>query len=132
MDEAFDRYLGKGKPAYQDKERVSSTETIDLIRGAGGIAVLAHPGLIEVTGSARERLIAELCEMGLGGLETYYPDHSADDTAAFETLASRHGLKISGGTDCHGDNTPGVEMGCGRGDFHVPFTVYEALRNALT
>jgi 3',5'-nucleoside bisphosphate phosphatase len=131
MDEAFDRYLGKGKPAYQDKKRISSRETIDLIRTAGGIAVLAHPGLIEVTQPVRERLIAELCEMGLGGLEAYYPEHTAKDTAAFEHLAEKFDLRLSGGTDCHGANTPGVEMGCGRGDFYVPFAVYETLRSAL-
>jgi predicted metal-dependent phosphoesterase TrpH len=131
IDQAFDRYLGKGKPAYQDKERISSAETIGLIQGAGGIAVLAHPGLVEVTSRARERLIAELRGMGLGGLEAYYPEHSAEDTAGFVALARRYGLKISGGTDYHGKNTPGVEMGCGRGDFHVPFTVYEALRATL-
>jgi predicted metal-dependent phosphoesterase TrpH len=131
MDEAFDRYLGKGKPAYQDKERISSAETIGLIRGAGGIAVLAHPGLIESTETARQRLTAELCEMGLGGLEAYYPEHSADETAAFVHLAEKLDLKLSGGTDYHGEITPGMEMGCGRGDFYVPFTVYEALRAAL-
>jgi 3',5'-nucleoside bisphosphate phosphatase len=131
IDEAFDRYLGKGKPAYQDKERLSSAETIALIQGAGGIAILAHPGLVETTEPERKRLIAELCELGLGGLEAYYPDHSAHDTAGFEALAGQHGLKLSGGTDFHGENTPGVQRGCGRGDFFVPFTVYEALRNAL-
>jgi 3',5'-nucleoside bisphosphate phosphatase len=131
IDEAFDRYLGKGKPAYQDKQRISSAETIGLIRGAGGIAVLAHPGLVEAIGAARERLVAELCDMGLQGLEAYYPDHSASETATFEDLARRHNLIPSGGTDYHGANTPGVEMGCGRGGFYVPFTVYEALRDAL-
>jgi 3',5'-nucleoside bisphosphate phosphatase len=131
MDEAFDRYLGKGKPAYQDKQRISSAETIGLIRGAGGIAVLAHPGLVEVKGTALECLVAELCEFGLGGLEAYYPEHTASDTATMEALARRHGLKLSGGTDFHGDNKPGVEMGCAKGDFYVPFTVFEALKAAL-
>jgi predicted metal-dependent phosphoesterase TrpH len=131
MDEAFDRLLGKGKPAYQDKERISSAETIALIRSAGGIAVLAHPGLIEVAGPVRQRLVAELCEMGLGGLEAYYPRHTPEETAALETLAKQYGLVITGGTDFHGDNTPGVELGSAKGDFHVPYAVYEALSAAL-
>jgi hypothetical protein len=131
MDEAFERYLGKGKPAYQDKKRISSAETIALIREAGGIAVLAHPGLVEVKGAALERLVAELCEFGLGGLEAYYPEHTASDTATMEALARRHGLKLSGGTDFHGDNTPGVEMGCAKGGFFVPFQVFENLKAAL-
>ncbi|MDJ0782967.1 MAG: PHP domain-containing protein [Desulfosarcinaceae bacterium] len=131
MDEAFDRYLGKGKPAYRDKERIASKDAIALIRNAGGIAVLAHPGLVEVTAAARARLIAELCEMGLGGVEAYYPQHSAADTAAFEALAGTHHLLVSGGTDFHGQNSPGIEMGCGSGGFHVPYAIYEALDAAL-
>jgi len=127
MQEAFDLYLGKGKAAYQDKERIFSQRAIQLIKTAGGIAVLAHPGLVEVDGPMRQRLIAELCEMGLGGLEVYYPKHSTEEVAAFEALAETHNLKVSGGTDFHGANTPGVEMGCAKGDFHLPFSIYEDL-----
>ena len=132
MNEAFDRFLGKGKPAYRDKERIASRETIALIRAAGGIAVLAHPGLVETKGAQRARLIDELCQMGLGGLEAYYPSHTPAETAEFENLAGQHGLLLTGGTDYHGDNSPGVEMGTAGGDFHVPHRLYEALKTALT
>jgi predicted metal-dependent phosphoesterase TrpH len=131
MDEAFERYLGKGKPAYQDKERISCGEAIALIRAAGGIALLAHPGLVEVDGEERLRLITELHDMGLSGLEAYYPSHHPEETTYFENLARQNGWALSGGTDFHGDNTPGVEMGCGQGGFHVPFSVYADLIEAL-
>lgn len=131
IQEAFDLYLGKGKAAYQDKERISSEQAIKLIKTAGGIAVLAHPGLVEVDGQERQRLIAELCEMGMGGLEVYYPQHSPEEIAAFEALAKAHDLRVSGGTDFHGANTPGVEMGCAKGAFHLPFSIYEDLVAAL-
>ena len=131
MQEAFDLYLGKGKAAYRDKERISAESAIQLIVDAGGIAVLAHPGLVEVEGLERQRLITELCEMGMGGLEIYYPQHSPEEIAVFEALAKAHDLRVSGGTDFHGANTPGVEMGCARGDFHVPFSVYEDLIASL-
>jgi predicted metal-dependent phosphoesterase TrpH len=131
IQEAFDLYLGKGKAAYQDKERISSQRAIQLIKGAGGIAALAHPGLVEVDGQMRKRLIAELCEMGMGGLEVYYPQHSPAEIAAFQALAKAHDLRITGGTDFHGANTPGVEMGCAKGDFHLPFSIYEDLIASL-
>jgi predicted metal-dependent phosphoesterase TrpH len=131
MDEAFDRYLGKGKPAYQDKERISSEAAIARIRAAGGIAVLAHPGLVAVGNELRRRLVAELSEMGMGGLEAHYPSHSAEETAFFVALAKQHNLVLSGGTDFHGANTPGVEMGCGEGGFKVPFSIYRDLIEAL-
>jgi 3',5'-nucleoside bisphosphate phosphatase len=131
IQEAFDLYLGKGKAAYRDKERISCERAIQLIKAAGGIAVLAHPGLVEVDGQERQGLIAELCEMGMGGLEIYYPQHSPEEIAAFEALAKAHDLRVTGGTDFHGANTPGIEMGCAKGDFHVPFSIYEDLIASL-
>jgi predicted metal-dependent phosphoesterase TrpH len=131
MDEAFERYLGKGKPAYQDKERISSQQAIALIRAAGGIALLAHPGLVEIDDEERPGLLTELHAMGLSGLEVYYPSHSPQETAYFEALARRNDWVVSGGTDFHGDNSPGVAMGCGQGGFHVPFSIYADLIEAL-
>lgn len=132
FDEAFDRYIGKGKPAYVDKYRVSASDAIRLIRAAGGVAVLAHPGLS--VGSDEERLeglLASLLPAGLGGVEVYYPEHDASQTALFEAAARRHGLLMTGGTDFHGHVKPGIQLGKGRGDFHVPFRVYETLVETL-
>jgi len=128
FDEAFERYLGNDKPAYVDKYRVESRRAIQLIRQAGGIPVLAHPGLIHPTRPWRlGDLLAELKAYGLQGLEVYYPEHSENQTRAFQDLARRHGLVATGGTDFHGAIKPGVEMGSADGNFAVPFHVYEKL-----
>jgi 3',5'-nucleoside bisphosphate phosphatase len=132
IDEAFDRYLAKGKPAYVDKYRIECSTIIGIIIGAGGIPVLAHPALIELgDGSRFEELIIKLKEMGLKGIEAYYPEHSEKETSYYLKLAKKHDLIVTGGTDFHGSLKPDINMGVGRGDFHVPYYLYENLVKQL-
>ncbi len=131
IDDAFDNYLGNGKPAYMDKYRIPCASAMAAVREAGGISVLAHPGLYGLADTQVALLVQELKEDGLGGMEVYYPEHSARQTAFFEDIARQHGLLMTGGTDYHGTATPGIEIGRGRGDFHVPYAVYETLMAAL-
>lgn len=136
MDEAFDRYLGKGQPAYVDKARIAMAEAIGLIRAAGGLAVLAHPGLLALEQDKEyEQLIVELMSMGLQGIEVYYPKHSAAQQSFFESLAGKLGLLATGGSDFHGDSggdgAPEVALGTGTGDLFVPYSVYEAIIEKL-
>jgi len=133
IDDAFDRFLGKGKPAYVDKFRLSSAQAIALIRAAGGIPVLAHPFLVETENDqALEDLICVLKKMGLLGLEVHYPSHSSKHVAHYTRLADRHGLLMTGGTDYHGKIKPTIEIGRGEGDFFVPYALYEALAERLS
>lgn len=132
IDDAFDNYIGKGKPAYVDKPRIRVEAAIDVIRSAGGIAALAHPGLLTLSPPGRmSDLIAALKEMGLCGLETYYPGHSAEQFAVFSEIANSHGLLVTGGTDFHGAINPDIQLGTGRGDLRVPFSVFENLAQHL-
>ena len=128
IDEAFDKYLGTGKPAYVDKYRIECTRAIELILGAGGIPVLAHPGLLEIDSPQQlEDLISELKRMGLKGIEVFYPEHSPDQYRQFMDLAHRYDLLITGGTDYHGAIQPEIQMGSGTGDLFVPYEIYEKL-----
>ncbi|MEZ4528941.1 MAG: PHP domain-containing protein [Desulfobacterales bacterium] len=123
IDEAFDKYIGTGKPAYVDKYRISSTEAITMIRNAGGTAVLAHPGLLKpLIPFSFEEMILHLRKIGLCGIEVWYPEHSAEQTACYAQVADRCGLIKTGGTDFHGAVKPGLQMGIGRGDFRVPYS----------
>ncbi|MFZ5573279.1 MAG: PHP domain-containing protein [Thermodesulfobacteriota bacterium] len=133
IDEAFDRYLGKGKPGYVDKYRIPCADAIRIIRDAGGIAVLAHPGLLktEPAGNEMEILIDQLTAWGLEGLEVYYPAHSPMHTDTFIALAERHGLLLTGGSDFHGALQDDIDMGTGDGTLNVPFELYEKLMNAI-
>jgi predicted metal-dependent phosphoesterase TrpH len=121
FDEAFERLLGNGRPAYVDKYRIGCEAAIRLIRKAGGVAVLAHPALITPRGDWNiENLVRELQSLGLAGIEAYYPEHTPAQTRTFLDWAARMGLVATGGTDFHGAIKPDVEMGVARGDFHVP------------
>ena len=132
IDEAFDRYLAAGKPAYVDKYRIPCQEAIDLITGAGGLPVLAHPILLGYRNRHElEQLIQLLIGMGLKGLEAYYPEHPPAETEYYIRLAEKHGLLLTGGTDFHGQLNPEIQMGSGNGDFCVPYHLYEQLVASL-
>ena len=132
IDEAFDKYLGKGKPAYVDRFRFDCEETIQTLLNAGGIPVLAHPFLLNMPDEKTfEGLMAVLTEMGLKGIEAYFPEHSADLVGYYTRIANRYNLLMTGGTDFHGAVKPEIKMGSGRGNFFVPYELYEKLISAL-
>jgi predicted metal-dependent phosphoesterase TrpH len=95
--EAFERYLGAGKPAYVDKPRLEIDAAIRMVHDAGGIAVWAHPG-----GEGRRERVERLVAAGLDGLEVRHPSHSGDDTQRLTALVDHFGLVPSGGSDWHG------------------------------
>lgn len=97
VDEAFDRYLKKNRPAWVPKFKMSAPSAIDLIHSAGGVAVFAHPGLNGV-----DDQIPQMAEAGLDGLECFHSKHSGPTAAYYVNLASRYNLLVTGGSDCHG------------------------------
>jgi len=132
INEAFDRYLGKGRPAYIDKPRIEAWEAIALIISAGGIAVLAHPGLLHMPNMAAcDALIARLVVMGLRGMEIFYPGHTREQIDLYSGIARKYHLLITGGSDFHGAVNPDIHIGTGRGDLHVPYAIYERLADAI-
>ena len=111
-----------------DKYRVKCSKAIDAILGAGGIPVLAHPGLLEYESDQQlDELIGQLKRMGIQGVEVYYPRHNADQTRLFSELAQRHNLLMTGGTDFHGSIHPDIEMGSGEGNLSVSYELYQKL-----
>jgi predicted metal-dependent phosphoesterase TrpH len=133
FQEAFDRFLKKGAPAYVDKFRFTSKEALHFINEARGIAVLAHPNTLGVSRySELEKLIAQLVGEGLRGIEVYYPEHSAAEVAQYKILADRYSLLPTGGTDYHGIEKNELDIGVGRGEMKLPYSIVEnmkALRN---
>lgn len=131
INEAFDRYLSQGKPAYVDKYRLDCAKAIEIILDAGGIPVLAHPLLIQTQhDEILEDLVITLMEMGLKGLEVYYPEHSPEKTAHYAKIANRRRLLMTGGTDFHGSLKPEIKMGSGKGNLSIPYAIYERLVNS--
>lgn len=132
FQEAFDRYLKRGAAAYVHKERLSPAAAAELIGEAGGIAVLAHPGLIdsERPGFLPE-LLTHLTGLGLAGLEAHYSGHSPEETARYVSLARQTGLLVTGGSDFHRPGEGGPEMGTGFGGLRVPDSCYEELARRI-
>ena len=117
IKEAFDKYLKDGALCYVDREKPSPEEGIALIRNAGGIPVLAHPMQYHfLTRTELEELVRILKEKGLEGIEVYYTEFSEEETAYVEALAEKYDLMKSGGSDYHGQNKPGYQLGYGLGN----------------
>lgn len=118
--EAFDRYLGKGKPAYADRFRLTPEKGVGLIRGAGGVAVLAHPATLQLSREDLRKLVGELRDAGLQGIEVYYSEHSAGQVEQYSALCRDYGLIMTGGSDFHGGVNPDIMLGRGFGSLKVP------------
>ncbi len=118
--EAFDEYLGHGKPAYVEREKMLPAEAVAIIVKARGLAVLAHP----LTTEDPEGLILELKPAGLVGLEAYYNGYSAEEVERLVALAQKHDLVATGGSDFHGIE-PDEETAIGGTD--VPLEAAERL-----
>ena len=126
--EVFDRYLGNDKPCYVPRDYMTRETAVSAIINAGGIPVLAHPMLYGLSMTETDTLVGELCEMGLKGIETYYSSNMGYDEDNVRSLALKHKLIMTGGTDFHGSNKPGLEIGTGRNNnMHVPKSAYEEL-----
>lgn len=97
VDEAFERFLKKGRPAWVPKFKISALEAMSLIHQAGGLAVLAHPGLNHC-----DQVIPRLVADGLDGLECYHSKQTATQSEYYLALARRLHLAVTGGSDCHG------------------------------
>ena len=97
MEEAFERFLKKGKPAWVPKFKISAFDAIELIHGAGGLAVMAHPGL-----NRTDSIIPTLVEAGMDGIECFHSKHSSKTSEHYLEIAAKHHLLVTGGSDCHG------------------------------
>lgn len=97
FDDAFERYLKKGRAGWVPKARMETRTAIDIIHAAGGVAVLAHPGLYR-----DDSIIPEIADDELDGLECWHTKHSADASSGYAKQAAELGLVATGGSDCHG------------------------------
>lgn len=107
FDEAFQRYLGHHAPAYVPKSVVSLEQASSIVRDAGGVVILAHPRTLN-----RDHLIPGMARRGLDGIEVWHSKHDETNVERYRGFAQLHGLLMTGGTDYHGERTPGLTIGC--------------------
>jgi len=123
-DEAFARYLGFRRPAWVAKYRVSVADTASLIHRAGGVAILAHPGIVPRSGM--DEFIPQLVAQGLDGIEVWHTKHTPAQSGNYKALAERLGCLITGGSDCHGYAKGKVLIG----SVKLPYEYVERAREA--
>ena len=111
MEQAFDRYLGEGRPAYVPLEHMTALQAIALLREAKAVPVLAHPMRIGLNVQMVEALITSFQNDGLQGVEVFHPSCSHQNARALESIARRHGLLVTGGSDFHGDRGSRASLG---------------------
>mgnify|MGYP001094046577 CR=1 FL=1 len=119
FQEAFDKYIGHGKPAYVGSYPLTPAEALKIIHRAGGVPVLAHPLF-----ARSDDMLPELVEQGLRGLEVYHSKHDASTTKHYKQLAEKYGLLITGGSDSHGRE---VSVG----SVLVPYSFVENLKKEV-
>jgi 3',5'-nucleoside bisphosphate phosphatase len=119
FEEAFDKYLGKGKPAYVEKEKLTWKEAIALIKRHNGISVLAHPFTLELKGYELKTLVICMKDAGLNGIEVYYPEHTPEQTKLYKAIALDAGLMLTGGSDFHTPDRGAALGDCGIGEDHL-------------
>jgi 3',5'-nucleoside bisphosphate phosphatase len=120
--EAFDKYLGYGLPAYVEKYRMKPKEVFDLIKQAGGIPVLAHPGVTKL-----DDRLPEFVRDGVLGLEAYHTEHTAAVQQGYVKLARKYGLAMTGGSDYHNNTHNKSEIGVPR----VPYSTVKSLKEKM-
>lgn len=131
IPDAFDRWIGEGKPAYVPKVRVNPAEIAAAARGSGGVVALAHPLSLGLSADQLESAVRELAEEGFAGIESYYGRYSVDERAELVALARRYDLVPTGGSDFHGDVKVDLAVGVGQGDLDVPDSVLDELAARL-
>lgn len=126
---AFELWLGAGKPAYVGRPRLNPEEGIELARQSGAVPILAHPHTLGIHRAAEmAEILTRLRSAGLVGLEALYAGYRRHEREGYSDLARRFGLIPAGGSDYHGTYKPGLDLGVGYGDLHIPETVLEELR----
>jgi predicted metal-dependent phosphoesterase TrpH len=127
-DEAFDLWIGRGRPAYVERYKLTPQEAIQMVRRSGGLPVLAHPFVYSRSGVCRKSMdlqywLPRLREAGLEGIEVYYPNYPHRVSRRLLDQAIKHGLLPAGGSDFHGGRA-----GSGLGRVAVPWAAWQGLK----
>ena len=127
-EQAFSRYIGTNCKYYLPKPVITPEYALGLITEAGGIPVLAHPLLYHLGYRQVEDMITELMSYGLKGVEAYHSSNNIYESDRLRSIALRHNLITTGGSDFHGQNKPDIDIGCGRGGLRITEHLLQPLK----
>ncbi len=130
--EVFDRFIGDHCPYFVPRENIFPEQAIEQILLAGGVPILAHPVLYHMSDEKLEKLVVRLKNAGLMGIEAIYSTYEAYEERQIKELAGKYDLLISGGSDFHGANKKGIDLGVGYGKLFVPEDVLPLIKAAAS
>lgn len=130
MKTAFSEYIGDGCRCYVGRPKVTPMDAVDYIITAGGLPVLAHPVIYHMEQSKLVHMIQQMKAHGLIGIEAIYSENSPADEQIYKTLARKENLLITGGSDFHGTNKPDIQLGTGRGQLYIPYSILEKIKKS--
>ncbi|MDR0562212.1 MAG: PHP domain-containing protein [Spirochaetaceae bacterium] len=131
-EQAFDQYLGKGRPFYVPKEGLEFLRAVDIIKDSGGIAVLAHPMSLYIAWGRLPELIKDLRDQGLDGIEAWHPTAKVHSCKRLEALGKSLGLLITAGSDFHGESRPDRKLGITAGNRKIEAALLEGFPDIFT
>jgi predicted metal-dependent phosphoesterase TrpH len=126
-EQAFSRYLAKGRPLYIAKEKFEFTQALGIIRETGGIPVLAHPLSLQISWGRLPKFVADLTAQGLAGIEAWHPSAKVSSCKRLEALGRSLGLYITAGSDFHGNSRPDRKLGITAGNCPISESFLEAI-----
>lgn len=129
---AFEKYIGDNCKCYVNRFKITPMDAVRLIKKAGGTAILAHPLLYHMSDATLQKLIDEMKESGLDGMEAIYCTYTPSEERQMKKLAKENGLLISGGSDFHGTTKPKLNLATGYGKLYIPYEVLENIKNSRT
>ena len=128
IKEAFGNYLVKGKKAYVARSLPEYEDAIEIILGAGGIPVLAHPVKYRLDYEKCDAMVKKLKAAGLMGIEAIYSTNTSEDETNYRSMADKYSLTLTGGSDFHGLNKTDIDLGSGQGNLAIDYSVLENLK----
>ena len=129
--DAFSKYVGDHCKYFVPREKVTPSQAVELILQAKGVPILAHPPLYHMGKDKLDTLVGTLKNAGLAGIEAIYSTYNNQDTRDMMDLAKKYDLLLSGGSDFHGANKPGLDMAVGYGKLFVPEEILINIRNSV-
>ena len=129
---AFEKYIGDHCKCYVNRFKITPMDGVRLIKEAGGTAVLAHPLLYHMNDSLLQRLIDEMKDAGLDGIEAIYSTYTPSEERQMKKLALDNGLLISGGSDFHGTTKPNLNLATGYGKLYIPYSILDTMKKYRT
>ena len=127
IDNAFKRLIGKGMPFYEPRACLTLREATALITAAGGLAVIAHPISLGLRGPALAAHVAACRDRGGGGIEAWHPNQPVKECRRLERMARALGMRVTGGSDFHGEHIPQRKLGRTAGGREIPDAFLDGL-----